>query len=112
MKCWKCQGQLPEPEVGKITFRAECEKCEASLHCCYNCKYYYPGKPNDCEVPGTDFIADRTKMNFCEEFKLKRPAEMVFNKLQDVDNKLFGDTPIRCDQPQNPKDKFNSLFKE
>lgn len=29
-----------------------------------------PGKPNDCLVPGTEFIADREAMNFCEEFAL------------------------------------------
>lgn len=76
MYCWTCGAVLPEAPYGKLSFRAECEKCGASLHCCKNCKFYKPGLPNDCAVPGTDYIADRSKNNLCEEFSVlgKGPA--------------------------------------
>lgn len=70
MFCWQCGGTLELPPGRKISFREECPKCQAALHCCKNCTFYMPGKPNDCAVPNTDYISDRTKMNFCEEFKL------------------------------------------
>lgn len=112
MKCWQCYTELPDPEFGKLTFRAECDKCGAALHCCRNCKYYHPGMPNECEVPGTDFIADRTKANLCEEFKLRTgEAEASKPTVQDIESRLFG-APPKDAQKQSPKDKFNSLFKD
>ena len=69
--CWKCAGKTPLP----IRFRTVCPHCEIDLHCCKNCRYYSPGKPNDCTVPGTEFIRDREAANFCEEFKVKIAQE-------------------------------------
>ncbi len=93
MHCWKCGTQLEDPPDGKITFRMECDKCLAAQHCCQNCRYYRPGLPNDCEVPGTDYIRDRQAINFCEEFKVKLPSS----------------TPQNSD---NGKNRFNNLFKD
>ena len=70
MKCWKCDFDMEDPSLGKLPFRSTCDKCGSWLHCCKNCKYYTPGLPNDCYIPGTDFVADREGCNFCEEFKL------------------------------------------
>lgn len=66
ISCWKCGKGVDE----KITFRSFCEACQSDLHCCKNCTFYKPGQPNDCMIPGTDFIRDREKANFCEEFRL------------------------------------------
>ncbi|HSX26681.1 MAG TPA: hypothetical protein VLE89_06715 [Chlamydiales bacterium] len=85
MNCWKCAKAIPE---GKIGFRAVCPHCDTDLHVCKNCRYYSPGKPNDCAVPGTEYIRDREANNFCEEFKVK------------------------LDMEKPPKNNFNSLFKE
>ncbi len=68
MLCWKCGVELATER--KLSFRAVCEACGTSLHCCKNCQNYTPGKPNDCSIPGTDFISDREANNFCEEFQL------------------------------------------
>lgn len=75
MKCWNCKADLADPDFGKLSFRAECEKCSAALHCCHNCKYYRPGAPNDCSVPGTDYVSDRQANNRCEEFRLREQIE-------------------------------------
>lgn len=91
MYCWNCGKQLPVPQFNKISFRATCDFCDAALHCCKNCKYYKPGLPNDCAVPGTDFIPDRTANNFCEEFS------------------LLGKAPPPKDD--NAKKRFEGLFK-
>jgi hypothetical protein len=67
MHCWTC-GTLLQEGLGKLSFRAVCDRCGAALHCCQNCKYYKVGRPNDCMVPGTEWVADRSANNFCEEF--------------------------------------------
>lgn len=68
MNCWHCGKELPD--IKKVGFREQCDFCSAWLHVCKNCCNYKPGLPNDCMVPGTDYIADREKFNFCEEFQL------------------------------------------
>ncbi len=70
MECWVCGKKLEEFPFGKVPFRATCEACFADLHCCKNCKNYCPGKPNDCLIPGTDYVAAREKSNLCEDFSL------------------------------------------
>lgn len=94
MICWKCGTDLPTPSYGKISFRATCDKCESGLHCCLNCKYYKPGCPNDCAVPGTDPISDRAANNFCEEFSL-------------LDKSVKGTSPKELPS----KKSFDDLFK-
>lgn len=107
MHCWNC-GTLLDLK-GKISFRASCDACHASLHCCRNCVYYKPGMPNDCLVPNTDFVADRTTNNFCEEFKALGKFQEKKIDAQDVAKKLFGDDD---DEPKenDPKSRFNKLF--
>ena len=68
IKCWKCGAEQKDLPSGRLPFRATCEKCHSWLHCCKNCKNYKPGLPNDCMIPGTEYIADREVCNFCEEF--------------------------------------------
>lgn len=81
-----------------------CNFCDADLHVCKNCKYYAPGKPNDCLVPGTDLIQDREKANFCEEFRLKTPIEGQKDRFEKA-RKIFQEDEL-------PKKKdFNDLFK-
>lgn len=64
MNCFSCGALVGD----KISFRTECDKCGASLHCCQNCKYYQVGLYNDCKVPGTERVLDKAARNFCEEF--------------------------------------------
>lgn len=89
MMCWKCKKPFSDLNV-KIGFRAVCPHCDTDLHSCKNCRYYSIGKPNDCAVPGTDYIRDREAANFCEEFKIR----------------------VDAIHPTGDKNKFHSLFKD
>lgn len=110
MKCWQCGSEQPEPLFGKLAFRAECAACGAALHCCRNCKYFHPGKPNDCEVPGTEFVAKREQPNLCEEFRPKAaPDASAKPSASEIEDRLFGSSSKK--DGQSPKDKFDSLFK-
>lgn len=105
MDCWNCGAALDDPPGGKLSFRATCDKCSGWLHCCRNCRNYKPGLPNECMVPGTDYIADRTANNFCDEFQLLGKAPSAKADPKDVSKKLFGD------EGEPPKKGFDSLFK-
>lgn len=109
MKCWNCGFDLNPTE--KIPFRALCDQCSFYLHCCKNCRNYKPGLPNDCAVPGTEYIADRTANNFCEDFEPlgEGPSHPKISS-QDVEKKLFGDEIQK--NKLDPKDRFKSLFKD
>lgn len=91
MNCWKCGATLDLTRDGRIGFRTECDRCGSGLHCCVNCQYYKPGMPNDCLVLGTEFIADRERNNFCEEFKAKGTGPEKKVDPKDVLKRLFGD---------------------
>lgn len=112
MKCWNCGATLKDPDFGKIPFREMCEACGAALHCCKNCIYYKPGLPNDCAVPGTDFIPDRSASNLCEEFKLlgKGPTKKVDPR--EAEKKLFGEDATLDQRNKDPKKRFDALFDE
>lgn len=73
MQCFKC-GAKQELEYNKVSFRAVCHNCGNDLHVCKNCRHYAPGKPNDCNVPGTPPIKDREASNLCEDFSPKPDA--------------------------------------
>jgi hypothetical protein len=91
MKCWKCSHDLDQDQA-KIGFRAICDHCGSWLHVCKNCKYYQPGRRNDCLIPDTDYIADREAANYCEEFTVKLPSSAEKRvTLDDVKRKLFGE---------------------
>lgn len=91
MLCWKCGAQLKDPDWGKISFREECPTCRTPLHCCKNCVYYQPGLPNDCKVPGTEFVRDRTAMNLCEDFKILGTGPSKSVNAEDIAKRLFKD---------------------
>lgn len=111
MKCWSCAADLPDPQWGKITFRATCDFCGAALHCCKNCRFYKPGLPNNCAVPGTDFIADRTAPNFCEEFQLLGKVLEKKSDPREAERRLFGEANGKP-KDDDPKNTFNQLFND
>ena len=107
MHCWNC-GVLLDLK-GNVSFRASCDSCHAPLHCCRNCVYYKPGMPNDCLVPNTDFVPDRTTNNFCEEFKPLGKVQEKKVDAKDIAKKLFGDENDDLKE-EDPKARFNNLF--
>ncbi|MCB1113396.1 MAG: hypothetical protein KDK62_01420 [Chlamydiia bacterium] len=89
--CWHCGEALPNFTFGKVGFRETCEKCGYDLHVCKGCQYFSPGKPNDCSVPGTEFVADREKRNLCEDFKLSGKPPQKGPSKEEIEKRLFGE---------------------
>ena len=91
MLCWKCLAKQ-ELERNVVQFRATCFSCGFDLHVCKNCKYYYPGKPNDCSYPQTEHVSDREKYNFCEEFSPTTTIKQETNaSCDEISSQLFGE---------------------
>lgn len=53
---------------GGVTRSSTCDNCGAYLHSCVNCKFYAPGKENDCREPQSEHARDKNSANFCEYF--------------------------------------------
>lgn len=107
--CWKCGTDISD-YPNKIPFKATCDRCHSWLHVCRNCKHYCPGKPNDCLIPRTELIADREKLNFCEEFTVLGKGPEASNDATDVEKRLFGED---IDKPKSKgADRFRDLFGE
>lgn len=90
-KCWSCGVPLEQSSAGKIGFRATCPACDAWIHCCLGCRYYQSGRSNDCLIPGTERISDRSNINFCEDFKilLNAPKQSPQDKAKQSFDALF-----------------------
>lgn len=88
--CYHCGKPLPPFDRNKVPFRETCSFCGADLHVCKNCRYYSPGRANDCLVPGTEYVADREKFNFCEEYSLLGKKSPEGPSKEDIEKKLFG----------------------
>jgi hypothetical protein len=110
MRCWKCGYEMEDPPMGKVSFRAVCEKCCAGLHCCCNCIYHKIGAPNECAIPGTIHIVDREANNFCEDFKLKGTGPVKSGDPKEAERRLFGEVDHEEKQEKDPKKRFDSLF--
>ncbi len=110
MQCWNCGIELIIKD--KIPFRATCDTCHFYLHCCKNCRNYKPGLPNDCAVHGTEYIADRTASNFCEEFQILGLGSVSKANPQDAEKRLFGNNDTQKNKLDSPKKRFESLFKD
>jgi hypothetical protein len=73
-RCYAC-GKPLEQLVGKTVRRSDtCEHCGADVHCCRNCRFHDPYAPNQCREPTADYVADREKANFCDDFSLGRAS--------------------------------------
>ena len=91
-KCYKC-GE-PYTELNRVSFQAVCPKCQAYLHCCFNCRVYDPYASNRCKSSTTEWVPDRQKYNYCDEFEF---AEAITKKKS-------------C--KEDVKTKFDKLFKK
>lgn len=106
MNCFKCHQPLDIDR--KFSFREVCPHCGADLHCCKGCRFYAEGKPNNCLIPGTDYVANREANNYCDEFKpIEKIADTKSPSRSEVEKKLFGDDG----DDQNNNSSFDSLFK-
>ena len=64
----------------KPGFNDRCEKCDADLHVCKNCKFYDRSMSNNCAEPVAERVPDDEKNNFCPFFEFKETTEEDLNQ--------------------------------
>ena len=69
VNCHKCGAATPVPPGQKVLRRDTCSRCGADLHCCYNCRFYDPGKHNQCAETQAEYVQYKDEANFCEYFE-------------------------------------------
>lgn len=83
--------------MDRVGTRETCPQCETDLHCCRNCRFYDPGKHNQCAEPQAEWVGDKEGSNYCDYFSpnpvLVAGGERSTSKANDA------------------RKKFNSLFK-
>lgn len=109
--CHRC-GSPWVSEQKRPGFKEICAGCGAYLHCCKNCRFYDPSAHNQCRIGTTEWVADRERANFCEEFEWaengKNIAKSDTGKARSGFEQLFGGT-LGDTGEKRPRD-FEGLF--
>ena len=64
--CWSCGHPLAAADFGR---EARCPSCGKATHACRNCRFYAPGRANDCLEPIAERVIDKERPNFCDLFE-------------------------------------------
>lgn len=108
--CHKCGAPWESPKR-QPAVKEYCQSCSAYLHCCLNCRFHDPSAHNQCFIPNTDWVGDRSGANFCDQFefaereKATGEEELHRKARAKLDQILGGSTE------KHPKN-FDDLFKQ
>lgn len=109
--CFKCETPW-ESSLRQPAVKETCSRCGSYLHCCRNCRFHRKGYPNECYIPDTEKIADKTRANFCDEFEF-RPAKA--GREEEVSRANAGERDAMNDwlePPERSAVDFDDLFKD
>lgn len=65
-KCWHCGADLQDLDYAR---EGSCPTCRKPTHVCRNCRWYAPGKPNQCAEPVAEPVVEKQRANFCGYFE-------------------------------------------
>jgi predicted RNA-binding Zn-ribbon protein involved in translation (DUF1610 family) len=65
-RCWSCGTGLTLNDYGRET---NCLECGKATRVCRNCRWFAPGRPNDCEEPVAEEVKEKERANFCDYFE-------------------------------------------
>jgi len=65
-KCWKCGAELLGADFGRET---NCLACGKATRVCRNCRWYDPGRSNQCQEPMAEKVQEKERANYCEFFE-------------------------------------------
>jgi hypothetical protein len=77
--CWHCGHALADVDY---TREGECPGCRRQTHVCRNCRFYAPGRANDCLEPVAEPVTDKQRANFCDYFE---PDSNTYQARADAD---------------------------
>jgi hypothetical protein len=77
--CWSCGARLTASHYQR---EGDCPACRKQTHVCRNCRFYEPGRPNDCQEPVAEAVSDKVRANFCDYFE---PTDRAYQAGPDPD---------------------------
>jgi len=86
MKCAFCGESIKID--GKPGRNDNCPKCNNSLRCCRQCKFFDPHSYNECREVSAERVVDKDRANFCDYFVFRGSSQKRVNKTQDARNAL------------------------
>lgn len=64
--CWHCGQSLTGTDYQREN---RCPACGRATHACRNCRFFAPGRPNECQEPLVERVIDKERPNFCDYFE-------------------------------------------
>ena len=66
-----------------------CEKCDADLKCCLNCRHHDTSASNECKETMADYVYKKDQANFCAYYSpAKKDANATADEIDDAKAKL------------------------
>lgn len=109
INCWKCGASNEFPTL-KIGRSEACRECHASLHVCRQCRFYAPGRYNECHEPVAERVTDKTRANFCDYFVPNLAAYTPQPTAPDDPRKRL-DVLFGAEETATPARSIDDLFK-
>lgn len=97
MVCHSCSREIKL--INAVGRRDECPHCNSDLHTCVNCRFFDPGKNNQCAESAAEYVQDKRRANFCDFFE---PNTRMPLNTRGSGTKAVGD---------DVKSAFDALFK-
>ena len=118
MVCHNCGREIKL--IGKVMRSDECPHCEADVHCCKNCRFFDPGKSNQCSEPEADYVRDKIKANFCDYFNPNNRLPLTTRGAETIQrddvrknfDKLFNKGGAKGPKDDEARNAFDKLFKK
>lgn len=96
-RCVVCGEIVGLPDIGQPGRSESCEKCEADLHACRQCRHYDPHVSQACREPRAELVHEKARANFCGFYEFQGGSGEVDPSLSRADES---------------KRKLESLFKK
>jgi len=68
VRCFSCNALIELLAGERIGFADCCERCDADLHVCLNCRLHDPNAYNECRESSAERVRARDRANRCEYF--------------------------------------------
>ena len=69
LSCFRCGHALRLMPREKIQRNDTCAGCGTHLHSCVHCRFFDPGRHNECSEPQAEWVTDKESANFCGYFE-------------------------------------------
>ncbi len=77
LSCYRCGQAVRLMTREKIQRGDSCSACGADLHACVNCRFFDPGRNNQCSEPQAEWVRDKESSNFCGYFEPRASVNLT-----------------------------------